>query len=111
MLITRLVAGALGAKEVTLTDKMLFMSRYNLGRNFRARPELEKRFRLQALKWGDAEQIAEAGPPFDLIIGTDIMYITEYFMPLAESVIFPDSGAECLDVLMELFRRTVSRLG
>lgn len=69
-----LTAGALGAREVTLTDWTPFMAEYNLKKNFGGHPELFERFRFRKLDWGDMEMIAATDPPFDLIIGSDIMY-------------------------------------
>ena len=40
-----LAAGALGAKEVTLTDQVLFMAKYNLEANFRGQREILDRLR------------------------------------------------------------------
>lgn len=69
-----LAAGALGAQEVTLSDEVLFLAAHNLDANFSEKPELHKRFKLRELRWGNKEQIAAAGPPFDLILASDCLY-------------------------------------
>ena len=52
--IAGLCAGALGAKEVVLTDEKPFMADlYNIQRNFASRPEVEKKFSAKELKWGE----------------------------------------------------------
>ena len=91
-----LTAAALGAEEVRLTDRVLFVAQHNLQTNF---PEAEQRqrCRVSRLSWGDAEQIgtliqwsqgflsaahvavglAEAlrqGGGFDLIVTADTIY-------------------------------------
>jgi ribosomal protein L11 methylase PrmA len=69
-----LAAGALGAKEVMLTDEVLFMAAHNLDANFLDQPSLHQRFKLQQLSWGNKDQIAAAQPPFDVILCSDLLY-------------------------------------
>ena len=78
-----LAAGALGAREVTMTDKELKMADYNLQANFgsgSSHPELRERFRLRPLTWGDEGQIAELEPPYELLLGSDIMYVPDQIL-------------------------------
>lgn len=81
-----LAAGALGAKEVALTDQTTFMAEYNLGRNFQSHPDLARRFRVLPMNYADPLRIAEAGPPFDLVLGSDLMYAADSFSPLAQTI-------------------------
>jgi len=81
-----LAAGALGAREVTLTDDVLFMADYNLRANFADQPELRQRFHLQQLRWGDAEQIAAAAPPYEVVLGSDLLYNSGYHEALAQTI-------------------------
>lgn len=82
-----LTAGALGARQVTMTDQVLFMGNHNLEANFGGSPELRRRFRMRPLKWGDPELIAATEPPFDLILGSDIMYHSSHHDVLAETIV------------------------
>ena len=62
-----LAAGALGAREVALTDQVLFMAAYNLDAYFPVADSPEFRrdvFRLRPLRWGDPDGIAALEPPF-----------------------------------------------
>merc|ERR1712216_577232 len=60
--------------EVTLTDEVLFTAAYNLKVNFAGTPDLYQRFKLQELSWGNKEHIAKAGPPYDVILCSDLLY-------------------------------------
>merc|ERR1712122_364560 len=40
------------------------------------------KLRVQTLEWGDAESIDTTNPPFDLIIGSDILYDNSYLHKL-----------------------------
>lgn len=67
-----LAAGALGAREVWLTDHAIIMAQANLQANFQ---EHERgRFHVHQLSWGNAAHIADARPPFELLLGSDISY-------------------------------------
>lgn len=81
-----IVAGALGAREVTLTDEVLFMMAYNVEANFKGQPDVHQRFKLQQLHWGNEEQIAQAGPPYDLILCSDLLYDRSQHVHLANTI-------------------------
>ena len=72
-----LAAGALGAKEVTLTAEC------KLTKNFALHPDLFSRFRFQKLDWGDAEMIVATMPPFDLVLGSDMYRIVGFHREVA----------------------------
>jgi predicted RNA methylase len=67
-----LVAGGLGAEEVWLTDHATPMAQANLDENFG--PDERWRFSVHQLSWGNVDHIAQAGPPFELLLGADISY-------------------------------------
>lgn len=82
-----IVAGALGAREVTLTDDVLFMASHNLDANFIEQSALHRRFRLQRLSWGNKEHIAMAQPPYDVILCSDLLYDSSHHEILANTLI------------------------
>ena len=79
-----LTAGALGAAESLLTDNVTFMARANLEENFRGADR--SRIRVARLRWGDAADIASVRPPFDLIMGSDIIYHRDSQIQLADTI-------------------------
>lgn len=81
-----LVAGALGAREVVLTDQVLFMAAANLAANVSAMPEARLRFRLERLQWGDIAATVALKPPFEVLLGSDIMYHEEHHRALADTI-------------------------
>ena len=80
-----LTAAALGAAHTTLTDQVTFMAERNLDANFSA-AERRGRIDVRALEWGDAEAIAAAGPPFDLLVASDIIYVAAQHRNLARTI-------------------------
>ena len=72
-----LMALALGAASVTMTDRVLGVAESNLRLNFPSASDRE-RCRVRRLKWGDDQAIsalkAEAGGAFDLIVTADTLY-------------------------------------
>jgi predicted nicotinamide N-methyase len=82
-----LAAGALGAKEVTLSDEVMFLAALNLDANFLQKPELHHRFKLSKLRWGDKEHIAASGPPYDVILASDVLYEGEQHDIFADTLI------------------------
>lgn len=82
-----LAAGALGARGVTLTDEVLFMAEHNLDVNFIDEPELHQRFTLQKLCWGDEQQLSASKPPYDVILGSDILFFDSELSRLADTII------------------------
>ena len=81
-----LVAAGLGAHEVVLTDQVLFVAQYNL-HHAGLPPPLRRRVRVEKLKWGVEEDAAAISPPFDLLIGGDIMYFPGHYRVLADTII------------------------
>jgi len=82
-----LAAGALGARAVTLTDEVLFMAEYNVDANFADEPDLHQRFNVQKLCWGDAKHLSASGPPYDVILGSDILFFDTELDHLADALI------------------------
>ena len=81
-----LVSAALGAQEVVLTDQVLFVAQYNL-QHAGLPPAAQERVRVEKLKWGVEEDAAAIGPPFDLLLGGDIMYFPGHYKVLADTII------------------------
>ena len=74
-----MVAAAAGAGHVVLADQVLYMLRENVARNFAERAEVRERIAVRELQWGDAAQTAAVGAPFDLLLGSDLMYVSEHW--------------------------------
>lgn len=73
-----LTGGVLGARETYLTDQVTFMAKSNLDlllddMHMGARSSLWN-VRVRTLQWGDARTINSLEPPFDLVLGSDILY-------------------------------------
>ena len=72
------VAAALGAERVSLTDRVLAVAEHNLRANFSA--EERERYTASRLSWGDDAAIAAlveeetGGAGFDLILTADTIY-------------------------------------
>eukprot|EP00930_Biecheleria_cincta_P103107 TRINITY_DN95023_c0_g1_i1.p1 TRINITY_DN95023_c0_g1~~TRINITY_DN95023_c0_g1_i1.p1 ORF type:complete len:228 (-),score=29.26 TRINITY_DN95023_c0_g1_i1:78-761(-) len=81
-----LAAGALGARQVTMTDQVTYMANYNLELNFQDQPEVRQRFRLQPLNWGNMEEITATEPPYELVLGADLMYNETLYSALADTL-------------------------
>merc|ERR1739848_147132 len=62
------------------------MANYNLEANFGSRMDLRRRFRLRPLKWGDEDLFAALDPPYDLVLGSDIMYHSANHVILADTI-------------------------
>lgn len=82
-----LAAGALGARQVLLTDEVVCMAAHNLEANFGELPELSRRFKVQKLRWGDQAQIAASEPPYDVILGSDLLYESDQLEVLADTLV------------------------
>eukprot|EP00933_Yihiella_yeosuensis_P038825 TRINITY_DN32767_c0_g1_i1.p1 TRINITY_DN32767_c0_g1~~TRINITY_DN32767_c0_g1_i1.p1 ORF type:complete len:265 (+),score=46.27 TRINITY_DN32767_c0_g1_i1:24-797(+) len=82
-----LAAAALGAREVILTDQVIYMAEYNLKSNFRDQPELRERVQARQLNWGDASQTDAMAPPYELLLGADLMYDESLYSVLADTLI------------------------
>ena len=81
-----LVAAGLGAREVFLTDQVLFVAEHNL-RRAGLPPHVQRRVRVEKLKWGDDADVRAISPPFDLLLGGDIMYFPGHYKVLADTII------------------------
>lgn len=81
-----LVAAGLGAEEVVLTDQVLFVAQHNL-RHAGLPPYLQRRVRVEGLKWGSEDDMAAVSPPFDLLLGGDIMYFPGHYEVLSRTII------------------------
>jgi predicted nicotinamide N-methyase len=81
-----IVAAGLGAHEVILTDQVLFVAQYNL-QHAGLPPPARQRVRVEKLKWGVEEDAAAISPPFDLLLGGDIMYFPGHYKVLADTII------------------------
>ena len=84
------VAAALGAERVSLTDRVLAVAEHNLRANFSA--EERERYTASRLSWGDDAAIAAlvaeetGGAGFDLILTADTIYAGSPEALLAETV-------------------------
>ena len=79
-----LTAAALGS-EVVLTDRVLHVAEHNRDSNFTLAER--ERVTLRELRWGTDVGAARAElPPFDLILGGDILYDAEHHAALAETI-------------------------
>lgn len=81
-----LVAAGLGAREVVLTDQVLFVAEHNL-RHAGLPPHVQRQVRVEKLKWGDDADVRAISPPFDLLLGGDIMYFPGHYKVLADTII------------------------
>ena len=84
-----LVAVALGAKRVLLTDRVLRMLTHNADANFNG--EDRKRINVQNLEWGSSGGAgsagrARAGAGFDLVVGSDLIYNISAVQLVAETM-------------------------
>eukprot|EP00288_Rhodomonas_lens_P017593 CAMPEP_0177700692 /NCGR_PEP_ID=MMETSP0484_2-20121128/6227_1 /TAXON_ID=354590 /ORGANISM="Rhodomonas lens, Strain RHODO" /LENGTH=245 /DNA_ID=CAMNT_0019211903 /DNA_START=150 /DNA_END=887 /DNA_ORIENTATION=+ len=82
------VAASLLPAHIIATDydeHVLGLARGNLERNV---PELAKAGRAEArqLSWGSEEDAAALAPPFDVVIGSDVVYREEMFKPLLKTL-------------------------
>lgn len=75
----------LGLHDVVLTDIAPVMPalKHNLKRN---KPVLKKTLKTAQLYWNKPDQIKALGPPFDLVIATDVVYIEETVRPLVAAM-------------------------
>ena len=80
-----LVAAELGAREVTLTDQVVFVAQHNLANAGGLSAAARERVSVRRLKWG--EDLASAQGPYDLLLGSDIMYDPNLYDALAETII------------------------
>ncbi|KAA8524313.1 hypothetical protein F0562_010736 [Nyssa sinensis] len=87
----------LGLSDVVLTDIAPVMPalKHNLKRN---KPVLGKTLKMTQLYWTNPDQIKALGPPFDLVIATDVVYIEESVGPLlsAMAALVADTGVVLL---------------
>ena len=84
-----LMALALGAESVALTDRVLGVAESNLRLNFPSAADQE-RCMIRRLKWGDQPVItalkSEVGGAFDLIVSADTLYESTPGELLAETI-------------------------
>ncbi|XP_059659799.1 uncharacterized protein LOC132306430 [Cornus florida] len=87
----------LGLNDVVLTDIAPVMPalKRNLKRN---KPVLGKALKTAQLYWTNPDHIKALGPPFDLVIATDVVYIEETVGPLisAMEALVRDTGVVLL---------------
>ena len=105
------VAAGLGAARTVLTDQATFMAEWNCAANFSAAER--ERIEVARLEWGDDDAARQLRPPFDLILASDIIYLSEHHGILAstmaalsgpQTVIYnvaPDHGSTILDPVRE----------
>ncbi|XAR72601.1 Calmodulin-lysine N-methyltransferase [Bertholletia excelsa] len=75
----------LGLHNIIVSDIAPVMPalRHNLKRN---KPVLGKTLKTAQLYWNNSDQIKALGPPFDLVIATDVVYIEESVGPLVSAM-------------------------
>ena len=88
-------------------DQAAFMAEWNCAANFSAAERA--RIEVARLEWGDDDAALQLRPPFDLILASDIIYLSEHHPILAstmaalsgpQTVIYnvaPDHGSTILD--------------
>jgi hypothetical protein len=64
-----IVAAALGAREVLLSDQSIAAAAHNVRRNLGDAVHV----RVERLRWGDPADIARARPPYDVLLGADVV--------------------------------------
>jgi len=109
-----LVAGMLGASEVTLTDEVVALAQYNVDVNCSESAELKQRFKVRKLCWGMADELSALAPHYDVILGSDILYFDSERQNLASTLIALSgpgtkiliSGPDCLPSHQGLGART-----
>ena len=69
-----LTAAGCGAEEVVLTDQVTFMAEHNLAANFPPGSPARARTRVTQLRWGNEADAQALSPPFDLLLGSDLIY-------------------------------------
>ncbi|GMG98558.1 hypothetical protein Nepgr_000398 [Nepenthes gracilis] len=75
----------LGLNNIVLTDIAPVMPalRRNIKKN---KPVLKKALKTAQLYWANSEQISAQGPPFDIVIAADVVYLEETVRPLVETM-------------------------
>lgn len=79
--------------DVTVTDQkeVLPLLQRNVDRNIsrvmQKNPELFGSIKVSELQWGDESHIKAVGPPFDYIIGTDVVYVEHLLEPLLQTIL------------------------
>lgn len=59
----------------------------NISRIMQKNPESFGSIKVSELQWGDESHIKAVGPPFDYIIGTDVVYVEHLLEPLLQTVL------------------------
>ncbi|GAB2274764.1 hypothetical protein Dimus_009537 [Dionaea muscipula] len=75
----------LGLTDILLTDIAPVMPalKRNIKRN---KPVLKKALKATQLYWANWDQINAQGPPFDIVIAADVVYLEETVRPLVETM-------------------------
>ncbi|XP_054811580.1 uncharacterized protein LOC129312850 isoform X2 [Prosopis cineraria] len=58
----------------------------NISRVMQKNPDLFGSVKVSELQWGDRDHIRAVDPPFDYIIGTDVVYVEHLLEPLLQTV-------------------------
>lgn len=84
----------LGLNDIVVTDIAPVMPalKHNLKRN---KPVLQKALKMAQLYWANEAQMKVLGPPFDVVIAADVVYMEESVPPLVETMekMVADDGA------------------
>ncbi|XP_061359438.1 uncharacterized protein LOC133303537 isoform X1 [Gastrolobium bilobum] len=59
----------------------------NISRVIQKNPESFGSIKVSELQWGDESHIKAVGPPFDYIIGTDVVYVEHLLEPLLQTIL------------------------
>ncbi|MED6220610.1 hypothetical protein PIB30_046372 [Stylosanthes scabra] len=59
----------------------------NISRVMQKNPELFGSIKVSELQWGDESHIKAVEPPFDYIIGTDVVYVEHLLEPLLQTIL------------------------
>lgn len=75
----------LGLTDIVVTDiaPVLPALKHNLKRN---KPVLKKNLKTAQLYWANQAQMRALGPPFDIVVAADVVYMEESVGPLVETM-------------------------
>lgn len=73
-----MVAAALGAKRVSITDKNIEITNENIQLNHPLLSKVNANISVTSYEWGQPIP-SSLSPPYDLILGSDIIYIEETY--------------------------------
>ncbi|EDO31278.1 predicted protein [Nematostella vectensis] len=79
-----MVAGLLGGRDVLITDRKSALSHTRLNIEENRKSGLQDSLQVKELVWG--QDVSDLSPPFDVILGADIIYIEDTFNDLLRTL-------------------------